>query len=59
MKIDSSLNNFPYNKSRDVLRKSLPLPNILIQVITIDILSNNVDMGLTSDSLLIFDDLRM
>lgn len=59
MQIDSGLNDLPNDKRRDVLRQPLPPLHVLIQIITVDILSNDVDMRLTADGLLVFDDLRM
>lgn len=59
MQIDSRLNDLPNNERRDVLRQSLPPLHVLIQIITVDILRNDVDMSLAADSLLVFDDLRV
>lgn len=59
MKIDSRLYNLSNDECRDILRQSLPPLHVLIQIITINILSNDVDMCLAADGLLVFDDLRM
>lgn len=59
MQINGSLYNFPNNKCTNILRQSLPLPDILIKILPIYILSNNIDMRFTSNSIFIFYNLRM
>ena len=59
MQIYSRLYNLPNDECRDILRQSLPPLHVLIQIITVNILSNDVDMCLAADGLLVFDDLRM
>jgi hypothetical protein len=59
VEIDSGFYYLPNNKSRNILRKSLPLFYMLIKIVAIDILGYDIDVRLASDSLLVFNYLRM
>lgn len=59
MEVERRLYNLANNKRRNILRKPLPPLDILIQIIAVDILSNDVDVSLAADGLLVLDDLRV
>lgn len=59
MQIDGGLDDLANDEGRDILRQSLPPLHVLVQIITVDILSDYVDVRLAADGLLVLDDLRM
>jgi hypothetical protein len=59
MQIDGSLYDLSNDKCWNILRQPLSLPDVLIQIFAVNVLSNDVDMGLASNCFLVFNDLRM
>lgn len=59
MQVNGGLDNFANNEGRNILRESLPPLDVLIEIISVDILSYDIDMGLAADSLLVFYYLRV
>lgn len=59
MQVDCGLYDLADDESGDVLRESLPLPHVIIQIVAVDILRDDVDMRLAADGLLVLHYLRM
>lgn len=59
MQVHSGLDDLANNESTDVFRQTLPPSHVLVEILPIDILSHDIDMGFALERLLILDDLRM
>jgi hypothetical protein len=59
MQIDGCLYDLSNDKCGNILRQPLSLPDVLIQIFAVDILSNDVNMSLASNGFLVFNNLRV
>lgn len=59
MKVDDCFDDFTYDEGTDVFGKTASSFYVFVEISTVDVLGDYVDVGFASDGLLVFDDLRM
>lgn len=59
MQVESGFDDFSDDECRDVLRQSLPLLDVLVEIVAVDVLGDDVDVRLAADGLLVLHYLRM
>jgi hypothetical protein len=59
VQVKRGLNHLADDEGRNVLREAFPALDVLVKVVAVDILSDDVDVRLAADGLLVLDDLRV